>query len=429
MSRVIVVGGGFAGCAAAVSAAHAGAAVTLVERTDVLLGNSSMYGGYMNPNGRFVGAEEAKALGAGDLFTALESITLHERVELPGLEGAYTFDACLAEPTIRRVVEAANVTIQFKSRAVDVVQEGSRITAVACQHYGEDQEEIAGDVFIDCTGGTGGPAYCAKYGSGCVMCTVKCYAWGPRLSIATKAGAAEYRRLTPDGRGILSGGFYANIETVSPAIQRQLRRDGCAIIPLPEEFIDEGKMRFKACKHLARKDFAKSLVLIHEGSTFFEVCHPFFPLELLRQVPGFERVRVEHPTAGKGNSVRYVSIAPRDNSLRVDGVPNLFCAGEKSGPIVGHTEGIVTGALAGHNATRATVERDGVILPGDTAIGDFIAFVGRQITTERGPTYTFAGSVYFERMQERGLYTRDTRVITDRIADLGLTGVLATRVV
>ena len=162
MHRVVVVGGGFAGCAAAVSAAKAGAAVTLVERTDVLLGNSSMYGGYMNPNGRFVGAEEAKALGAGDLFTALESITLHERVELPGLEGAYTFDACLAEPTIRHLVEDANVTILFKSRAVDVVQDGSRIAAVACQHYGEAQEAISGDVFIDCTGGTGGPAYVPK---------------------------------------------------------------------------------------------------------------------------------------------------------------------------------------------------------------------------------------------------------------------------
>ena len=38
------------------------------------------------------------------------------------------------------------------------------------------------------------------------------------------------------------------------------------------------------------------------------------------------------------NDGRYLSVAPRTNDLKVDGVDNLFCAGEKSGLFVGHTE-------------------------------------------------------------------------------------------
>ena len=47
--------------------------------------------------------------------------------------------------------------------------------------------------------------------------------------------------------------------------------------------------------------------------------------------------------------MRYFAMAPRDNSLHVDGVENLYCAGEKAGLLVGHTEAIVTGVLAGYN--------------------------------------------------------------------------------
>ncbi len=427
MTRVIVVGGGFAGCSAAISAANAGAEVRLIERADMLLGNSSMYGGYMNPNGRFVAAEEAKYIGAGDMFEALESIKLHESVELPNLEGAYTFDACLAEPTIRRLVREKGVEIRFRTKCIDVMKDGTLLKEVLLREHGGEEESMPGDAFVDCTGGTGGQACCTKHGNGCVMCAMKCPVWGPRLSLATKAGAPELIRLTADGHGIFSGGFYANIETVSPKIREELRRKGCAIVPLPKELVDETKMRLKACRHLDQKEFAGSLALIHEGSTFFEVCQPYFPLELLRRVPGFENIRVENPTAGEGNSVRYMSIAPRDQAMRVEGFANLFCAGEKSGPIVGHTEGIVTGALAGHNAFLETVHKQSLVLPRETAIGDFVVFVGEQIGVERGPTYTFAGSVYFERMRKLGLYTRRADEIKNRIEELGLTGILAAR--
>ena len=47
--------------------------------------------------------------------------------------------------------------------------------------------------------------------------------------------------------------------------------------------------------------------------------------------------------------------------------------------------------------------------------------------TEEGMTkkYTFSGSVYFNRMEELGLYSTDVSAIRDRVEKTGLTGVFA----
>ncbi|TPB28043.1 FAD-dependent oxidoreductase, partial [Burkholderia pseudomallei] len=62
MAKVVVIGGGWAGCAAAISARKAGAEVTILERTDLLLGLGNV-GGIMRNNGRYTATEEAIALG------------------------------------------------------------------------------------------------------------------------------------------------------------------------------------------------------------------------------------------------------------------------------------------------------------------------------------------------------------------------------
>ena len=54
--KVIIVGGGWSGCAAAVAAQKQGAAVTLIERADMLLG-TGLVGGIMRNNGRYTAAE------------------------------------------------------------------------------------------------------------------------------------------------------------------------------------------------------------------------------------------------------------------------------------------------------------------------------------------------------------------------------------
>ncbi|RPJ69404.1 MAG: FAD-dependent oxidoreductase, partial [Desulfobacteraceae bacterium] len=60
--KVIVVGGGWAGCGASLAARNQGAEVTLLERTDMLLG-TGLVGGIMRNNGRFTAAEEMIAMG------------------------------------------------------------------------------------------------------------------------------------------------------------------------------------------------------------------------------------------------------------------------------------------------------------------------------------------------------------------------------
>lgn len=59
---IVTVGGGWAGCAAALGAAKAGVRSVLLERTDQLLG-TGLVGGIMRNNGRFAAAEELIAMG------------------------------------------------------------------------------------------------------------------------------------------------------------------------------------------------------------------------------------------------------------------------------------------------------------------------------------------------------------------------------
>ncbi len=118
------------------------------------------------------------------------------------------------------------------------------------------------------------------------------------------------------------------------------------------------------------------------------------------KIGGFENARYEDPYAGGlGNSIRYVGMSPRDDGLKVQGVGNLFCAGEKAGLLVGHTEAIVTGTLAGYNAVRHMRGEKPLILPRSLAAGDAIGFVREQMETEEGLgcKFTFSGSVYFDR--------------------------------
>ncbi|EKQ56342.1 MAG: NAD(FAD)-utilizing enzyme possibly involved in translation [Clostridium sp. Maddingley MBC34-26] len=152
----------------------------------------------------------------------------------------------------------------------------------------------------------------------------------------------------------------------------------------------------------------------------------YYPLHKLRKIKGLENAKYVDPYAGsKGNSIRYLSVAPRTNDLKVSGVDNLFCAGEKSGLFVGHTEAICTGTLAGHNAVRLGMGMHLLILPSSITIGDIITYANEKARTREGrkDRYTFAGSVYFERMKELNLYTIDVSEIKNRIQKVNLDNV------
>jgi glycine/D-amino acid oxidase-like deaminating enzyme len=101
--RIVVVGGGWGGCAAAFAAARAGAEVTLCERTDMLLG-TGLVGGIFRNNGRFTAAEEMTVLGS-DVFLLMDACARHTNVAFPGHAHASLYDVYRMEPEIRRALE------------------------------------------------------------------------------------------------------------------------------------------------------------------------------------------------------------------------------------------------------------------------------------------------------------------------------------
>ena len=419
MPRIVVIGGGWAGCAAAMSANKAGADVILVEKSDCLLG-TGLVGGIMRNNGRFTAAEEMIAMGGGDLFRLADQVARHTNMEFPGHKHATLYDVALMEPTVRRYLLEQGVKLWMMARARDVERKDDHLEAVVL----DSGERLEGDAFVETTGTAGPQGNCRKYGNGCAMCVLRCPSWGGRVSIAAKAGVKEMVGRRPDGSiGAMSGSCKLHKDSVDRAIVDELNRTGVAVVPVPKELVHEEKLVAKACQQYALLAFAENLVLLDTGHV--KLMTSFYPLDELRRIPGMENARYEDPYAGgKGNSVRYLALSPRDNYLRVEGLDNLFCAGEKAGLLVGHTEAICTGTLAGHNGVRQVLGRELVTIPRTTAVGDAIAYVREQMQTEEGMSrkYTFSGSIYFERMKELRSYTTDVAAIQQRVDEAGFKG-------
>ncbi len=425
MPKVVVIGGGWAGTSAAISAVQAGAEVTLLERADMLLG-TGLVGGIMRNNGRFTASEEVISLGMKDLFHVIDNkAARHTNVEFPGHKHATLYDVAKIEPEVRKLLLNKGVNIRMQNRIKDVVMDGSKIKGVTL----DDGEVIEGDVFVETTGTAGGPANCRKYGNGCVMCAIRCPTFGGRVSIAGKAGIEEYvgRKKADGTAGAMSGSCKLHKESLSQDIVDKLNKDGVAVIPIPED-LQEGdeKLGKKACQQYALDAFAKNIILLDTGHA--KLMSPMYPLDDLRKIPGFEHARFEDPYAGSlGNSMRYMAMSPRDNALKVEGLDNLFCGGEKAGPMVGHTEAICTGSLAGHNAVRSIVGQDLLVLPETLTIGDMIAHANEQVRNGDGLTkkFTFSGSVYFDRMKEEGFYSTNADEIKNKVEEAGLANVYA----
>jgi hypothetical protein len=427
MPRVVVIGGGWGGCAAALSAKKAGADVVLLERADTLLG-SGQVGGIMRNNGRFTAAEEMIALGGGDLFQLTDETARHVNIEFPGHKHANLYDVALMEPTVRRYLQESEVEIWTVSRATQVHTTEARIEAVEL----ETGQKFEADAFVETTGTMGPQGNCRKYGNGCAMCITRCPTFGGRVSIAARAGIKELMAKRVDGSfGSMSGSCKLNKDSLDKGVLRELDEKGVAVIPLPKDVAEHKKklLAIKSCQQYALAEFAENVVILDTGHA--KLMSPFYPLIDLRTIPGLENARFEDPySGGVGNSIRFLAMSPRDNHLQVEGMDNLFCGGEKAGLLVGHTEAICTGTLAGHNAVRRALGRELVELPRSLCVGDMIAHVHDEMQTEDGmfKKFTFSGSVYFDRMKELGLYSTDVEAIKARVADAGLEGFFAQQV-
>jgi tRNA U34 5-carboxymethylaminomethyl modifying enzyme MnmG/GidA len=426
MVNIVIIGGGWAGCAAALAAKQAGAQVILLEKTDMLLGLGNV-GGIMRNNGRYTAAEEMINLGAGKLFDITDRAARHTMVEFPGHSHASLYDVTKVEPMVRRLLREMGVEIRLMARAVDVIKKGNSIKGILMA----DDTVIEGDVFVETTGSTGPMGNCLKYGNGCAMCILRCPSFGPRTSISQRAGVEDILGQRGDEcYGAFSGSCKLNKDSLSDEIREALDRNGVVVLKVPTEDIKMEKLSVKVCQQYALKEYAENVVLLDTGHA--KLMTSFYALEDLRKIPGLENARYEDPySGGKGNSVRYLSMAPRNNSMKVDGLENLLCGGEKSGLFVGHTEAITTGSLAGHNSVRLALGMPLLELPRNLVTGDIIAYANEQIKQKDGlkKRYTFAGAEYFERMKERKMYTIDKKEIERRVSRMDLTDIFNEKLV
>lgn len=417
--KVAVVGGGWAGCSAAYQAKKSGAEVVLVERTDMLLG-TGLVGGIMRNNGRYTAAEEAIALGLGDLFHLTDALSRHRNLYFPGHSHASLYDVRRIEPAVKKLLKEKEIDIKLNSLVNSVTTESGSIKNIETSK----KELIEADAFIDTTGSAGPMKNCIKYGTGCAMCVLRCPTFGPRTSVTGLAGVDEVKAGDQThGFEAISGSCKLDKKSLAKWLVRQLEASGVVIIPLPPKYYKAEILRKKACQQYALPEYATNLIILDTGHA--KLMTPFFPIESLRELNGFREARFADPySGGIGNSVRFMAIAPCDETLKIHQIDNLYCAGEKTGPLVGHTEAIITGAVAGHNAVRSMRGRKARVLPPELAVGDIIKYMLKELNSSDGllKKYTFSGSVYFQRMKEKGLYTIDKREIAGRVKRLGYTG-------
>ena len=431
MKKVLIVGGGWAGCAAAISARKAGCDVVVYERTDMLLG-TGLVGGIMRNNGRFTATEEMLAMGCGDLFTVCDENSRHRNIEFPGHKHASLYDVSLIEPAVKKCLADAGVKIHVLSKVKGVRSENGSILGLTVEHFESGEvDEVEADAYVDASGTAGPQGNCTKYGNGCAMCIYRCPTYGPRMGIAAKAGIEERIAEKADGSlGAMSGSCKLHKDSLSKDIRNTLDAAGVCVIPVPAALRKSmNALGQKACQQYALPEYSENIVLLDTGHA--KLMTSYYPLDILRQIPGFANARFEDPySGGIGNSMRYFGMLPRTNGLKVIGLDNTFCAGEKAGPLVGHTEAIITGILAGHNAARHAFGKESVHIPRSLMIGESIAFVNESITTKEGiaKKYTFSGSVLLTHLQEKGMYTTDVSAIRKAVEAAGMTGFFAASV-
>lgn len=256
--RIIIIGGGWAGCAAAISAKKAGAEVHIYEKTDLLLGLGNV-GGIMRNNGRYTASEELIALGGGDLINITDANSRHKGIDFPGHKHASLYDVNRIEGAVRDYIKSLGIVIHMEKRVRDVEFDGHKIKGL----YLADDSFVDGDIFIETTGTTGPMGNCLRYGNGCSMCILRCPSFGPRISISERCGVPDIQgERAEDALGAMSGSCKLAKESLSDEINKVLNEKGVVVLKVPTEDVNYGKLDTKVCQQYALKEFAENVVLL-----------------------------------------------------------------------------------------------------------------------------------------------------------------------
>ena len=145
---IVVVGGGFAGSAAAIAAARNGCSVLLVERGNSLGGAAS--NGLVNPfmpNHTKLGEDtEATELSQGLFAEIVERLK-----EMDAIRKSRIFHEEYLKLILNRMALEANVNLLYHSHLIDVNKNDGRIDSIIVANK-SGRMEIFADYFVDATG-------------------------------------------------------------------------------------------------------------------------------------------------------------------------------------------------------------------------------------------------------------------------------------
>ena len=171
------------------------------------------------------------------------------------------------------------------------------------------------------------------------------------------------------------------------------------------------------------------LTLLNIGNSFAKVTTIASPLyaDSLRSFPGFEDALIVNPAAGeKWHAMQLTSMALRDNTLRVEGFDNLFCAGNKASAGESYLDAMCVGELAGHNAVRRGLGQPGLELPKTLAAGAYIDFAGRMMRTKEGRKRSYS-LLSAELLKSWGVFRENEEEIVREVDKAGLRGLYQTK--
>ena len=283
--KVVIIGGGWSGVAAAISSKKAGADVTVIEKTDLLLGLGNV-GGIMRNNGRYTASEELIALGGGELIEITDKVSTHRNIDFPGHKHATLYNVNMIEGEVYKYLTTLGINLMMESRVNNVKFKDGKISGV----YLSDDTYITGDVFIETTGTTGPMGNCLRYGNGCSMCVLRCPSFGPRISISGRCGVPDIQGETNnDSLGAMSGSCKLAKESLSQDLRTELEYKGVVILKVPEEDVNYDKLSTKVCQQYALKEFAENIILLDTGHA--KLMTTYYPLHKLRKIKGLENAK------------------------------------------------------------------------------------------------------------------------------------------
>jgi len=427
--KVVIVGGGPAGCSAAVSAKRLGADVVLIERMNRLGGLGTQAGIYWFPVAD-VALTEDKELGGGDLFDLLDSIAVHRKVQIPHWTTISTYNIMKLDSRLQKALIEKGIKLMLNKRAVDIRTTGNAIDAVVF----DKKQQIEGDVFIDTSGANAGMTDCSKWGYGCVGCSLQCAVFGPCGGIVEKkaqtvAIQSDYA-MELGHWGTLGSSVMLSWGSLSAKHQKELEEKGyiqIKVAPTSKPNLERARRteQLELVKYGNEIGFlGDHITIVDVGKTakLTTISAPLYVHDL-RNFHGLEEVVTCDPIAGdKGHAVHKTRMAIRDNLLKVEGFSNLFCAGNKAGSFRSILDAMITGELAGYNAARLGCGKPCIEFPKSMAIGAFIDYTGNMLRNTEGRRggYSLLNPNLLKSMD---VYRVDNRQIIDEVKNIGLSNI------